>query len=89
MVPTGHSSVQDYALGRWENCIFPGKLEGNRKGIIVIGLLSLGCCKRKSNRLTAGTARTANLKTSGPLMAMFVKDPSAEAPSAFKGFKPS
>ena len=47
------------------------------------------CAKCKSSRLTAGTARTANLKTSCPLMTMFVKDPSAEAPAAFKGFKPS
>ncbi len=41
------------------------------------------------NCLTEGTARTANLKTSCPLMAMLVKEPSAEAPVLLRGFSPS
>ena len=39
--------------------------------------------------LTDGTARTANLKTSCPFMAMLLKAPLAEASALLRGFKPN
>ena len=63
------------------NCV-PQMLEAAAQVLLDSGA---GLCFQ----LTSGTARTANLNTSWPLMTILENDPSAEAPVLFNGFSPS